>query len=48
MTSLGCCCRHSERVPQSHNYWDFCSLQGKMGKEEMEDKRDMVTEVESM
>ena len=48
MTSLGCCCRHSERIPQSRNCWDACSLQGKMGEEEMEDKRDRVTEVESM
>ena len=48
MASLGRCCRHSERVPQSHNYWDSCSLQGKIGKEEMEDKRDMVTEVARM
>ena len=48
MTSLGCFCRHSERIPQSHNCWDDCSLQGKMGEEEMGDKRDRVTEVESM
>ena len=48
VTSLGCCCRNGERAPQSHNCWDSCSLQGKMREEEMEDKRDMVTEVESM
>ena len=48
MTSLGHCCWPSRRVSQNPDCWSSCNVRGKMKRDEEDDDKGMVSDVESV